>query len=398
MTALLALGLAMVFGLIFNRIAKKLYLPNVTGYLLAGILIGPFILNILSVEMLPQLNIIVEVALGFVAFSIGGEFKLSYIKKIGTSVLAITCFEAVGATIITTIGLLALGFDISIALTLGAIAAATAPAATLMVVRQYKAKGPVTDILLPVVAMDDAVALFLFSIFFSIAKVLASGAEMSWLSMILTPLKEIGLSLGVGAVLGFLLSFTLRFFNSRANRICLIICSVILGTALADILGGSSLLLCMATAAIMANTFPQYEKILEINDSWTPPIFLLFFVISGAEIDFSVVPTVGLLGIAYLVLRSCGKYFGAGIGSTLTKRESTIRKYLGIALLPQAGVAIGMSQIVTAEFPQYGAQIRAVVLMATLIYELVGPILTRMALTRAGEIVPPDKKTSSQTT
>lgn len=397
MTTLLALGIAMAVALVFNRIVKKLHLPNVTGYLVGGLLIGPSILNLFPASALEGAQVIVTVALGFIAFSIGGEFKFSNIKKIGGSVLVITFCQALMAAAVVTAALLIFGFSMPLSLTLGAIATATAPAATLMVVRQYKARGPIVNILLPVVALDDAIGLIVFSVCLSVAQALSGSVDLSAAAMILQPLREIGLSLAIGIGLGLVLSLALRFFASRANRICLVVCAVFLGVALAEMLGLSSLLLCMCIGAVMANMFKDYEKVLEVNERWTPPLFLLFFVISGADIDLSVLSTVGLLGVVYILARSLGKYFGAFLGASIVRQEKPIRNYLGITLLPQAGVAIGMSQIAVAALPEYGPQIRAVVLSATVIYELVGPLLTKLVLTRAGEIIPEPKRGKRET-
>lgn len=383
---LLSLGTAVLIGLIFNRIVKKLGLPNVTGYLVAGVLIGPSFLQIIPEGWISSLTLLVNVALGFIAFSIGGEFRVSKIRSIGKSVLVITFFQALVTTAVVDIGL-SLFFPPAVAISLGAIATATAPAATLMVVRQYNAKGPVTDILLPVVALDDAIGLVVFSISLSVAKLLVATETPNVALMLLDPLREIVLSLVVGATIGAALTFGMGFFHSRSNRLTSIICAVFLGTSLASLFNLSSLLLCMSIGAVMANFYPESEKMLDLTEHWTPVVFLLFFVISGAELDLQVLPTVGLLGVLYIVLRSLGKYFGARLGATLVHEEENVKKYLGVALLPQAGVAIGMSQIVVSALPEeYGTKIRAVVLCATLVYELVGPLLTKFVLTRAGEI------------
>lgn len=384
----MSLAIAIGCGLLFNRLAKKVGLPNVTGYLVAGLLLSSSVTHIIPFETVNQLGSIVTVALGFIAFSIGGEFKLSNIRKLGSRVITVTMFQALTAVGLVDIVLCAAGFPTAEAITLGAIAAATAPAATLMVVRQYHADGPVTRTLLPVVALDDAVGLMVFSISLSIGQSLESPEDVNYAMMVLDPIREIGLSLLVGTAIGFALTYCLRFFKSRANRLTLVICAVFLGTALADIWGLSSLLLCMMIGAVLANLYNDLDKLLDVVDHWTPPLFLLFFVLSGADLDLSVLPQVGLLGVLYLVMRSLGKYIGAYIGSKLTKFEPAVQKYLGIALLPQAGVAIGMTSVVAAKLPQYGSQIRAVILCATLIYELVGPVLTKIALTRAGEIKP----------
>ncbi len=386
---LLSLGTAILIGLIFNRVVKKLGLPSVTGYLVAGVIIGPSFLQIIPAGFLEELTLLVNVALGFIAFSIGGEFRISKIRKIGKSVLVITLFQALITTAVVDIGLLLLGFDPAVAISLGAIATATAPAATLMVVRQYNAKGPVTNMLLPVVALDDAIGLVVFSISLAIAKItVVSSESINIAAMLLEPLKEIVLSMVIGALIGVVLTFGLGFFHSRSNRLTSIIGAVFLGTSLAAMFNLSSLLLCMSIGAVMANFYPESEKMIDVTDHWTPSVFLLFFVISGAELELSLLPTVGLLGAMYILFRSAGKYFGARLGSSAVHEDQNIRKYLGVALLPQAGVAIGMSQIVVSSLPiELGSQIRAVVLCATLIYELIGPLLTKMVLTRAGEIV-----------
>lgn len=384
---LLSLGAAIAIGLLFNRIVKRLGLPNVTGYLVAGVLIGPSCLQIIPDTWVHGLTLLVNVALGFIAFSIGGEFRFSKIKNIGKSVLIITFMQALFTTLVVDVVLALVFGNTGVAICLGAIATATAPAATLMVIRQYNAKGPVSDMLMPVVALDDAVGLIVFSVSISIAKIMFSGAAFNLGVMLLEPLLEIVLSLLAGAAIGGLLTLCLGFFHSRSNRLTAIIGAVFLGTAVAEIFNLSSLLLCMSIGAMMTNLYRESDKMIDLTEHWTPVVLLLFFVISGAELDLMVIPTVGLLGVLYLVSRSLGKYFGAFFGAKMVKADKNVQKYLGVALLPQAGVAIGMSQIVVATLPEeYGTKIRAVVLCATLVYELVGPLLTKLVLTRAGEI------------
>lgn len=376
----------MIVGLLMTRIMKKINLPNVTGYLIAGLLVGPYCLNIFSADDLDGMTILTNAALGFIAFSIGGEFKLSSLKQLGVKVFVITLFEAVGASALVATVLILLGVNPSLSLVLGAIASATAPAATLMVVRQYKASGPVTSTLLPVVAIDDAVCLMLFSILSSVSKSLEAGAGFDLMQTLVKPIIEIVGSLVIGFAVGFVLSIATKFFLSRANRISLAVTAVFLGVGLSELLGLSSLLLCMAIGAAMANFSKVSDAVMECTDRWTPPLFMLFFVISGAEFNFEVLKTVGFVGVMYLILRSAGKYFGAMIGCAIVKTEKNVKKYLGITLLPQAGVAIGMAQLSLTVVPEYGEQIRAVVLCATLVYELIGPLLTKIALTKAGEI------------
>ena len=389
----------MALGLLLTRLAKKVNLPNVTAYLIAGLIVGPYCLNLFSENMLAGISELTSIALGFIAFSIGGEFKWESLKRVGVKALIITIFQAIAALAAVDVVLILCGFDLPLSLTLGAIATATAPAATLMVVRQYRAQGTMTNTLLSVVAMDDAIGLAAFAISLAMAQSLTSGAAPTVQNMLISPLLEIGLSLVVGAALGTVLSFLLRFFRSRANRLSLMIAAVFAGVALSDCWGLSALLTCMAIGAAMVNLRADSSALIENTDRWTPPLFMLFFIISGAELDLQVLTTVGLLGVLYLVARSLGKYFGSALGACVVKSEPKIRKYLGLTLLPQAGVAIGMAQVVIAKLPEYGEVIRAVVLCATLVYELVGPVITRIALSRAGEIpadaLPERKKKAS---
>ncbi len=388
----LSIAAAMFFGLLLTRAAKKAGLPNVTAYLIAGLIIGPYCLKLVPAETSESLSFITTIALGFIAFSIGGEFRMDHLKSLGSKAVTITMFQAFGAVILVDAVLLICGFDAPLAITLGAIATATAPAATLMVVRQYKAKGAVTSTLLPVVAMDDAVGLVVFAVSVSIAQSMSIGTAMSFSSAIIAPFTEIVLSLGAGLIIGILTTFFIKFFHARSNFMCIAIAAVILGVGVSEQFGLSSLLLCMMIGATVANLCKEEEKVLNMTDTWTPPLFMLFFVLSGAELDLSALPSVGLLGVLYLIARSLGKYFGTYLGSKITKADPNVKKYLGIALLPQAGVAIGMAQLALTRLPAYGKRIQVVVLCATLIYELVGPVLTKWALIQAGEIERAPKK------
>ena len=376
----------MIAGLLLTRVVKLIKLPNVTGYLIAGLLIGPYCFKLISADALATLDIITVAALGFIAFSIGSEFKLSHIKAIGGKILIITACEALGAVIVVDTVIIALGFPVPMALCFGAIAAATAPAATLLVVRQYHAKGELTSTLLPVVAMDDAIGLMAYALSVSIAKMIQNGEAFNVMSTVVNPLLEIIFSLGAGAVIGAIVAISNRFFHSKANRLSISIAAVMLGVGLAQQFGLSHLLLCMAIGATYVNLRDDAIHTLEQADTWTPPLFMLFFVISGADLNVSVLPKLGLVGVAYIISRVTGKYFGAFLGCTISKTSHKIRKYLGFSLIPQAGVAIGIAQLVVTELPEYGASIQAVILCATLIYELVGPIVTKLSLIKAGEI------------
>ena len=356
-----------------------------TAFLVAGLIIGPCVAGIISREQAESMGIISEAALGFIAYSIGGEFKLSYLKKIGKAPLTITFFQGMMTAVCVDVGLIAFGVDVPLALLLGAIGLATAPAATLMVVRQYKADGPVTQMLLPVVAMDDALGLMVFSISASVAQAMLGGA-ITVSSMILSPLIEIVGSFALGAALGWLLAFGARFFASRGNKLALSIALVLAGVGLCDILNLSSLLVCMMIGAMMVNLSQQREVLIEQCNRFTPPLFLLFFVLSGADLDLSVLPSVGLIGVMYLLLRCIGKWGGTYLGAVCVKADKHIRHYLGLTLLPQAGVAIGMAALVSARFPTLAAQVNTIVLAGVLVFELIGPVITKIALTKAGEI------------
>ncbi len=408
---ILCIAVALLAGLLLSRPAKLLKLPAVTAYLVAGILIGPFCLGLLKIEGLGfssiadvhALKIISDVALGFIAFSIGNEFRLSQLKHTGRQATIIGIFQAVMTTLVVDAVLVAFAImtetiTVSVAIVLGAIAAATAPAATLMVVKQYKAKGPLTDLLLPVVALDDAVGLIIFAISFGIAKALSGGGEISVISVVVNPLIEIAASLALGAIMGAVFTFTEKFFKSNSKRLSISITYVLLTVALSMLkfelgevhIGFSSLLVCMMLGTIFCNMCDFSEELMERADRWTAPLFILFFVLSGAELDFSVFGNVWVIvvGVLYIVARSLGKYFGAFGSSAIAGSSTTIKKYLGITLLPQAGVALGMSLQAEQVLGADGILIRNIVLFGVLIYELIGPTLTKIALTKAGDIIP----------
>ena len=417
MEILLSLAICLLAGLFLSRLAKLLQLPAVTAYLIAGILVGPYCLGAFGVKGLgfismhdvERYSIVCDVALGFIAFSIGNEFRLSQLKKIGKQATIIGILQAVITTIMVDVALIALHFAIpdklslSAAIVLGAIASATAPAATLMVVKQYKAKGPLTDTLLPVVALDDAVGLVLFAISFGVAKAIGAGS-VDMVSILVEPILEVVLSLGLGLVMGFLFSFSERFFHSRSKRLAMSVAFVFLTIALSMLqfeIGGvhiafSSLLVCMMLGTVFCNVCDFSENLMDRLDRWTAPLFILFFVLSGAELELSVFTDlmVVLIGVVYILSRSAGKYSGAFLSAKLAKSDKTIVKYLGVTLLPQAGVALGMA-MKSAALGAEGAIVAQITLFAVLIYELIGPMLTKIALTKAGEI-DPEGKTSAR--
>lgn len=380
------LALILFSGLFLGRAVKFIKLPNVTGYLIAGLIIGPYCLNLLPLNLVEELELISEIALAFIAFSIGSEFKTSFLKKVGITPVVIAIFEALTATFLVTAVLAILGFGIEISLLLGAIASATAPAATIMVVKQYKAKGPLTDTLLSVVAFDDAVALMYFGFAMAMVNSIQHPGHSSAVMSVALPLLEIFSSIALGLIIGLLFNIPLRFFKKDSNRLIITVGFVFLGSALASMLGLSPLLLCMSMGAILINISETGHSVFKLIDIITPPIFLMFFVVSGAELDISFLPRIGIIGILYIVTRVIGKVAGASIGASIMKAPATVKKYIGFTLIPQAGVAIGLSLIAANTIPEFGQTIRAVILSATLIYELIGPVITKIGLKKAGEI------------
>ena len=415
---LLALPLALFLGLMLSRVAKMLKLPAVTAYLIAGIIVGPYCLGALgitgigftSMEEVEHFSVLSKIALGFIAFSIGNEFRLSQLKKTGKQATIIGILQAVITTLLVDAVLIVFHLifpetlSLSAAIVLGAIASATAPAATLMVVKQYKAKGKLTDILLPVVALDDAVGLVLFAVSFGVAKAINVG-KLDVLSIIVEPLLEVVLSLGLGALMGLLFTFFERFFHSRSKRLSMSVTFVLITVIIANLdyppiagvhIAFSPLLVCMMLGTIFCNICDFSEELMDRVDRWTAPLFIIFFVLSGAELELSVFTNVFvvLIGIVYILSRSAGKYLGAYGSAKLSKCDDNIVKYLGITLLPQAGVALGMATT-AQKLGADGAIVAQIVLFAVLIYEIVGPTLTKISLTKAGDILP-EGKTSAR--
>ncbi len=425
MVTLLTLAFSMLAGLVLSRAAKVFRLPAVTSYIVAGILIGPYVLGQftgsfglgfdLDANSTGKYEIICDVALAFIAFSIGNEFRLSALKKTGKQATVVAIVQAIMATVFVDIALIALTFifkneiTIADAIILGAIATATAPAATIMVLRQYKAKGEVSGILLPIVALDDAVGLIVFAVSFGIAKSLVSGAAISIITVVVNPLIEVVGSLGLGFLLGIAFSWFEKHFNSNSKRLTLSLMFVIFAQAISMLeisigdvkIAFSSLLVCMMLGSVFCNVCDFSEELMGRVDKWTSPLLLLFFVISGAELDLTVFANyvVVVIGIVYIVARSAGKIFGATVSSKATHCGKNVQKYLGITLLPQAGVALGMCMTAYSTLSAYGdaggALIRNITLFAVLIYEILGPVLTKFALTKAGEIHPKTEYPSS---
>ncbi len=415
MNLLLSTGIALFAGLMMTRLFKvmRLNLPDVTAFLLAGVLVGPFALGSLgisgigfaSMDQISEVSFLSTLALGFIAFDIGNEFRLGQLKHTGKPATIIGIVQAVTATLLVDAALIALHFvlgpdvlPLPVAITLGAIASATAPAATLMVVRQYKAKGPLTDLLLPIVALDDAVGLVLFAVSFGVAQAV-NGGSVNLVSIIVNPILEIVCSLLLGAAMGGILTLLEKLFYSNKNRLSMTITFVVTTIALSTIeipLGGgvkigfSSLLVCMMLGTMFCNLSEYSADIMQRSEQWTAPLYTVFFVLSGAQLELSVFknPAVILIGVVFIVVRCVGKYFGSYIPSLALKLDPNVRKHLGITLFPQAGVALGMVVSAQALGEANGSVIRNIILFAVLIYELFGPLLTKQSLQKAGEIAP----------
>ena len=417
-TYLICMAVALVGGLMMSRLTKLVNLPAVTAYLVAGLLLGPFFLGALhvpglgfnSLEQVEGMKIITQAALGFIAFTMGNEFRLSQLKATGAKAITIGILQAVITTVVVDIALILLHvffpsiISLPCAITLGAIASATAPAATLMVVRQYKADGPLTKLLMLVVAIDDAVGLVLFSVSFGIATALSSG-QVSVAAIVIEPIVEIILSLGLGSAMGWLLHRVEQFFHSRSKRMSISVAFVLLTVGLSMLefevmgihCGFSLLLVCMMTGTIFCNICPTSEELMSRVDGWVMPLNVLFFVLSGAELDLNVLaqPVTLLVGIIYIISRSAGKYYGAAFSCRLTRQPKPITDHLGITLLPQAGVALGMA-LTAATLPD-GALARNVILFSVLVYELIGPNLTKRSLLAVGEIKPEGRTSARKT-
>lgn len=413
MTLFISIAIALVAGLLMTRLTKIFNMPDVTAYLLAGILVGPYVLGQLGIEGLGfttseavnNLDLLSNLALGFIAFALGSEFMLPKLKSIGKQAVTVGVFQAVVATVLVMITLFLLHLIIPdklntpTVIVMSAIAAATAPASTLLVVRQYKAQGPVTNMLLPVVALDDAVGLIIFAICMGVAKAISvAGGTLDPVSIIVNPLIEIIASFALGTILGLLLSVVEKWFNSNKHRMVFIVSAVILTVALSMMefdfgsisVGFSPLLVCMMLGTVFCNTCEVAEEMLERADKWTSPLYCLFFVLSGAALKLDVFTdiTIVLIGIVYIIFRAAGKCLGAFTSAKFTHCGPTVTKYLGITLLPQEGVSLGMSLTAAQMLGDTGALIRNLTLFAVLIYELIAPTLTKIALTKAGEIQP----------
>ncbi|MBU3218916.1 cation:proton antiporter [Clostridium algidicarnis] len=388
MSSLYYISIVIFSGMLCAKLLSKIKLPNVTGYLIAGVIIGPYVLNIVPLDAVKSLGILSDAALGFIAYGIGSEFSIKSIKKTGKTVIMITVFEALGAVLLVDLAMIFIFKQpLPFSLTLGAIAAATAPAATILVIRQYKAKGDFTTTLLQVVAMDDAVGIIAFGISFAVAQSLIGGSTTSLAMSIMKPIIEILLSIVIGIILGAIFSYIGKRVRGENELLSLTLAFIFFAIGISLKFNVSTLLTCMMLGATITNLSSNSSRFLSIADRFTPPLFIAFFTIAGLELNISVIKSVGVIGLGYMVFRVIGKMLGVYVAASITKAEENVRKYLGLALIPQAGVAIGLSLLAEKSLPpEYGQPIRTIVLAGTVIYELIGPLASKYALIKAGDI------------
>lgn len=383
---LLKLGIIIFMGMLGGKLAERFKLPNVSGYIVGGLLIGPSLLNIVKTGEADSFKILNDFALAAIAFSIGSEFLWEHIKKIGKNIMIITFAQVVGTMALVFFAMfLVFNQDFGFSLVASSIAAATAPAGIVLVIRELKAKGPLVDTILPVIAIDDALGLMAFGISLSVVKLLNKGGDFSFLKMISSPVIEIVGSLLLGAVLGFLLSYVSKKAKGKDELLSIVIGFIILGASLSNLLGVSPLLTCMMIGAMVINLVQNANRIFDIVSDFTPPVYVLFFTLAGASLDVRILTKVGFIGIGYIIARTLGKVIGAGVGAKIVDAPSNVVKYLGMALLPSGGIPIGLALIVASELPSIGEAITTIVLFSILIFDILGPVLTRIGIVRSGE-------------
>ncbi len=386
MDLLFKLSVIMFIGLVSGRIASYFKLPNISGYVIGGLLIGPSFLNIIKTGEINSMGLLDEIALGAIAFSIGNEFLIEDMKKVGKDIMTITLFQFISTMLIVFFTMFVIfKQELSFSLVIASIATATAPAGILLVIRELKAKGPLVSTILPVVAIDDALGIMLFGICLSIAKLMSGVGNISTLSLIFTPLIEIGGSLLLGFILGVALSYFSTHSRSEDVLLSVVAGFIFAGAGLANVFKLSPLLTCMMMSATLVNVLPKSQRVFNLVSHITPPIYLLFFTLAGASLDIGVLSSVGLLGVAYIIARGIGKILGSRLGAKRVKASKEIVDYLGMSLLPIGGISIGLAAISRNELPGIGSKISTVVLFSVLVYEIIGPICTKIAIEKSGE-------------
>lgn len=382
------IGLAIICGYFLGKLINKLKIPSVAGYIIAGLILGQSFLGLFTIDFLESASGVSDLALALIAFSIGGELLVTNLKKIGKKIFAIAFFEAFAAFIIVTISMLLINQPMATSLLLGAVASATAPAATIMVINELRAKGPLTETLIAVVAIDDAICLMIYAIASSIARVLLEhGESIRWSKVFIKPLIEIGGSIGLGAIIGGILVIIINRISYTREILAVVIAGILITLGLATKFDLSALLCNMTVGIMVANFSSHRQKAFSVIESISGPIYTAFFVLAGARLQIALLLKVGLVGLVYTIARMFGKISGASFGAKISHAESTVKKYIGFGLLSQIGVAVGLAIVISHEFAgtEMGNLIITVLLATTVITEIVGPLLTRMALIRSGE-------------
>lgn len=387
MNPFISVGMAIIIGVLFGKIMNKFKIPAVAGYVIAGLVLGVSCLNLISGEMSEQLSFIGDFALGIIAFNIGSELEYSVLKRLGKPIFIIAFFEAIFAFILVTLVTILLGEKIYTALILGAVASATAPAATVMVLNELKAKGPLTSTLLGVVAVDDAICLMIYAIASSLAKVFIKHTSINMYSLIYLPIKEIVLSILSGFLLGILLVYIINRLHKDSEIQIVALGFIITLTGMAMKYNLSPLLSCMSLGIAVSNLCAHSNEVFSTIEKFDSPIITAFFVLAGARLNISLIPKIGLLGICYLIFRIIGKVSGAYVGGIISKAPKVVKKYIGYGLFSQIGVAIGLAIIVSREFKGTGLDVKVltILLATTIITEIIGPISTKQAIIKAKE-------------
>lgn len=389
MNLFINLGIALVIGIICGEIFRKLKIPMVAGYILAGLVLGVSGFHVVTADIINSLSFLSDFALGLIAFNIGSELKFDTIKSLGKSIFIIALFEALGAFAIVTLVMLLLGVNTATAIILGAVASATAPAATVMVLKECKAKGPLTSTLLGVVAIDDAICLMIFAVASSIAKVMVNHESFNVYNILILPIKEIGLSLLVGAIFGIILSILIkRAARSKQENLTFTVGTIFIVLGIASVFHLSALLSCMSLGIVVANICKYEAKVFKNIERFTPPIYAAFFILAGARLDTSLLPQIGLVGIGYFVFRIVGKIAGARFGGHIAHAPREVTDNIGYGLLSQVGVAVGLAITVSQEFAgtQIGDMVLTILLATTIMTEIIGPIATKRAVYKAKEV------------
>lgn len=393
MDVVLDAGIIILAGVLTAWILSKFKLPKVLSYIVIGAFLGRSIGNLVSPTIMRWEEIISVVALDFIAFLIGDTFRWKNIVEIGSRGIIVSLLESTftavivggGFLFLTTTGIIYVNHPVPISLLLGACAAATAPAVTFMVVREYRARGTLTNYLLMAVTFDDAVGIILFDISVVIVRVLLKGGGLSISEAVFAPIKEIGLSLIIGSLMGLILTYIERFMKTKENSLILAISFILITAGLSRQFHFSPLLSNMALGAVFANFSINAGKVFSQAEDWVSPILLFFFVLSGSDLDISLLPKLGLMGIGYVLLRSIGKIFGSRMGAFFAGAPKKVQKYLGFAMLPQAGVAIGFAVFIKNLFPEL-SYITTIVLSTVVLFEIIGPLGAKYAIFSASEV------------